>query len=240
MNLTRTTATVVATVVSSMLGAAAPTAAAPTCPAPPPLPARFVRTVDNPYFPLAPGTTYTFHGKLDGEPTIDAVTVTHEVKRILGVRTTVVRDRVFIKGDLVEDTRDWYAQDARGNVWYFGEDTKELDHGTVTTTAGSWQAGTNGARPGIFMPATPRVGQVFKQEDAPGVAEDCTRIADLTASVKSPFVRSEHALKTEEFSLLEPGVLDNKYYVRRVGVVREQTVVGGDEVLWLVNVKRVR
>ena len=115
---------------------------------------------------------------------------------------------------------------------------REVDHGTVTTTAGSWQAGVDGAKPGIFMPATPRVGQVFKQEDAPGVAEDCTRIADLAASVKSPFVKFYRALKTEEFSLLEPEVLDNKYYVRRVGVVREQTVIGGDEALWLVNVQR--
>jgi hypothetical protein len=88
------------------------------------------------------------------------------------------------------------------------------------------------------MPAHPRVGQVFKQEDAPGVAEDCTRIADLAAPVSTPYRTTRHALRTEEFSLLEPGVLDNKYYVDHLGEVREQTVVGGDEVLWLVGVRR--
>ena len=105
------------------------------------------------------------------------------------------------------------------------------------STEGSWEAGVDNARAGIFMPADPRVGQVFKQEDAKNVAEDCTSIADLNASVKTPFVSSNGALKTEEFSLLEPGVLDNKYYVRNVGLVREQTIQGGSDILELVSVK---
>jgi hypothetical protein len=241
MKLTRTAATVVAGALSSLVVIApvsASAAGSPTCPAPPPLPRHFVRTVTNPHFPLKAGTTYTYHGRVDGQPTVDVFTVTHGTKRIVGVRTTVIHDRVFMGGDLVEDTLDWYAQDSRGNVWYFGEDTKELHNGTVTSTQGSWQAGVHGARPGMFMPAHPRVGQVFKQEDAPGVAEDCTRIADLATPVSTPYRTWRHALKTEEFSLLEPGVLDNKYYVRHLGEVREQTVVGGDDVLSLVNVKR--
>jgi hypothetical protein len=209
---------------------------APSCPKPPALPATFVGQIDNPYLPLKPGTTLTYKGKLDGEPATDVFTVTNSTKEILGVTTTVIHDQVFIKGDLVEDTQDWFAQDASGNVWYFGEDTKELDHGQVISTEGSWEAGVNNARAGIFMPAAPKAGQAFKQEDAKNVAEDCTKIVDLHASVKTPFVSSSEALKTEEFSLLEPGVLDNKYYVRGIGLVREQTVQGGSDLLELVSV----
>jgi hypothetical protein len=216
---------------------AAPALSAPSCPKPPSLAAEFVGQIDNPYLPLKPGTTLTYKGKLDGESATDVFMVTNSTKEILGVTTTVIHDQVFIKGDLVEDTLDWFAQDAAGNVWYLGEDTKELDHGQVISTEGSWEAGVNNASAGIFMPAQPKVGQAFKQEDAKNVAEDCSKIVDLHASVKTPFVSSSEALKTEEFSLLEPGVLDNKYYVRGIGLVREQTVQGGSDVLELVMVK---
>jgi hypothetical protein len=156
---------------------------------------------------------------------------------ILGVAVTVVHDQVIVKGDLVEDTFDWFAQDSAGNVWYFGEDTKELDHGQVISTEGSWEAGVDNAQAGIFMPATPTVGQVFKQEDAKNVAEDCSKIVDLSADVKTPYISSSEALKTEEFSLLERGVLDNKFYLRGIGLVREQTIQGGSDFLELVTVK---
>ena len=207
-----------------------------SCPKPPKMPAAFVGQIDNPYLPLEPGTTLTYKGKLDEQPAKDVFSVTDAKKVILGVSTTVVHDQVFVKGELTENTFDWFAQDANGNVWYFGEDTKELENGQVVSTEGSWEAGVNNARPGIFMPATPQVGQVFKQEDAKNVAEDCTRIVDLHATVKTQYVSSKDALKTEEFSLLEPGVLDNKYYVPNVGLAREQTIQGGSDVLDLVSV----
>jgi hypothetical protein len=219
------------------LTAPASSAPSPSCPRPSDLPASFAARVDNPYLPLTPGATFTYKGKLDGQSATDVFAVTNRTKLILGVATTVVHDQVFTKGKLTEDTEDWYAQDADGNVWYFGEDTKELDNGQVVSTEGSWEAGVDRARAGIFMPAQPMVGQVFKQEDARNVAEDCTRIGDLNASVKTPFVSSSDALKTEEFSLLEPDVLDNKFYVRNVGLVREQTVQGGTDILELVSVK---
>jgi hypothetical protein len=212
-------------------------ASAPSCPKPPALPDQFVAQIDNPYLPLKPGTTWTYKGKLDGESATDVFTVTHRTKMILGVAATVIHDQVVVHGDLVEDTEDWFAQDSDGNVWYLGEDTKELDHGQIVSTEGSWEAGVNNAHAGIFMPASPHVGQTFKQEDAKNVAEDCTKIADLKASVKTPYVASNEALRTEEFSLLEPDVLDNKFYVRGIGLVREQTVLGGSDVLELVTVK---
>src|SRR5262245_26077858 len=211
-------------VLAAAVLAAAPGFSASTaqsCPKSPALPAAWASQIDNPYLPLAPGTTWTYKGKLEGVPSTDVFTVTSQKKVILGVATTVIHDQVFQRGDLVEDTFDWFAQEASGTVWYFGEDTKELDHGTVVTTEGSWEAGVNNARAGIFMPATPAVGQVFMQEDAKNVAEDCTKIADLHASVRTPNVTTSDALKTQEFSLLEPGVLDNKYYVRGVGLVAE-------------------
>jgi hypothetical protein len=224
--------------VAAALVLAAPASGAPSCPKPPALPPTFVGEVTNPYLSLTPGTTLSYRGKLDGKSATDVFSVTGETKPILGVTTTVVHDQVFIKGELVEDTFDWFAQDAEGNVWYFGEDTKELENGQVVSTEGSWEAGVDHARAGIFMPATPEVGQVFKQEDAKNVAEDCSRIVDLNASVKTRFVSSNEALKTEEFSLLEPDVLDNKFYVRNIGLVREQTVQGGSDFLELVSVTK--
>ena len=221
-----------------VVAAPAPATSARTCPRPPALPTTFVRRVDNEYFPLRPGTTFTYRGREDGKSAMDLVTVTRRAKTILGVQVTVVRDRVFVRGKLAEDTFDWYGQDARGNVWYFGEDTKEFEDGRVVTTQGSWQAGRRGARAGIFMPAAPKVGRTLKQEDARNVAEDCSRIVDRNAVVRTPFMSSRRALETEEFSLLERGVLDHKFYVRGIGLVKEQTVQGGSDVLELVSVKR--
>jgi len=217
---------------------AAPAMGAPSCPKPPALPGEFAARVDNPYMPLIPGTTLGYRGKVDGKSATEVVSVTTGTKVILGVRTTVVHDQMFVKGELVEDTDDWFAQDSAGTVWYFGEDTKELEGGQVVSTEGSWQAGIDNARAGIFMPAAPRVGQVFKQEDANKVAEDCFRIVDLNASVKTPFVSSNDALKTEEFSRLDPGALSNKFYVRGIGLVRDADVVGGSDVFELVSVSR--
>jgi hypothetical protein len=232
-----TAALVALSAIAAALVNAAPASSAPSCPRPPAAPpADFVARVDNPYLPLKPGTTLTYKGKLDGKPATDVFSVTDRTKTILGVATTVVHDQVFVQGRLVEDTEDWFAQDAEGNVWYFGEDTKELENGQVVSTEGSWQAGVDQARAGIFMPAQPAVGPVFKQEDARNVAEDCSKIVDLHASVRTRFVSSNDALKTEEFSLLEPDVLDNKYYVRNVGLVRERTIQGGSDVLELVSV----
>src|SRR5262249_8628794 len=115
-------------------------------------PGSFVKKVDNPYFPLAPGTVYTYHNIFKDTEETDTVAVMHDTKMILGVATTIVRDRVYIAdGSLSEDTIDWYAQDGAGNVWYFGEDTKQYDHGTLVSTAGSWEAGQNGAKAGVIM-----------------------------------------------------------------------------------------
>jgi hypothetical protein len=197
---------------------------------------RFAPRVSNPWYPLTPGTTLVYRGVKDGRPSRDVVTVRHARKLIDGVRCTVVKDLLYLSGTLEERTTDWYAQDTAGNVWYFGERTAELDRrGHVRSTAGTWQAGVNGARAGIYMPAHPRVGQTGRQEYYKGQAEDHFRVKSLSARVTTPAASSSHALLTEEWTPLEPGVLDHKYYVRGIGTVLEQTVKGGDERNTLVS-----
>ena len=190
-------------------------------------PADFVVGVDNRLFPLPPGRRLIYHGTEDGEPETVITDVTRDRKVILGVRVVVVLDRVYLSGKLIEKTFDWYAEDKHGNVWYFGEDTKEFENGQVVSTAGSFEAGKNGARAGILMRAHPKVGQVTAQEFAPGVAEDKSRVLDLSVTVTVPFGTFHHCIRTEDFTPLEPGALENKFYCRGVGVVRERDVRGG-------------
>ena len=197
----------------------------------------FVSEVDNPFFPLTPGTRFFYEGTKDGEPTTDETTVTHDTKQILGVTTTVVRDRAFDKGVLAEDTLDWYAQDVAGNVWYFGEDTKELDEfGHVISTEGTWEAGVNGAEPGIIMEAHPHVGDLYQQELALGVAEDRARVLSLDESACVQFGCFDHLLLTEEWTPLHPGEVEWKYYAKNVGFLLGNLVQGGSEHTELVSV----
>jgi hypothetical protein len=194
-------------------------------------PARFTTKVENPWMPLVPGTTLTYEGTSEGDPERDVFRVTSRTKVVGGVRCVVIDDRVYSKGHLSERTNDYYSQDTAGNVWYFGEDTAELDaHGRVTSTEGSWHTGVDGAKAGLFMPAHPRVGEQHRQEFYRGHAEDQFRVANPDARVKVPYGDFAHALRTEEWTRLEPGVLDEKYYARGIGEVSEATVKGPSEV----------
>jgi hypothetical protein len=198
-------------------------------------PATFVRGIDNPWFPLKPGTTFIYRGVKDGRRGRDVVTVTNRITRIRGVGCTAVEDRLYLDGRLAERTTDWYGQDAQGNVWYFGEATAELDKsGRVTSREGSWRAGVDGARAGILMPAHPEVGQSLRQEYYKGHAEDHFSVVSVSASVIVPYTASAHALLTKEWTPLEPDTLDHKVYVRGIGLVREETIKGGDE-RWELN-----
>lgn len=194
--------------------------------------------VDNPWFPLRPGTIDVSRGGKDGKPARDVFEVTRRTEVIDGVRCAVIDDRLYLAGRLAERTTDWYAQDRDGNVWYLGEMTAVLDaHGKITSTEGSWQAGRHGARPGISMPAHPRVGQAFQQEFYKGHAEDRSRILSVSAHISTPGASSRHALVTRETTPLEPSVVDHKVYVRGTGTVREEAVKGGKERLELVSVR---
>lgn len=195
--------------------------------------ADFVAQVDHPYLPLVPGTRFRYveygkHDRLDNE-----VEVTKETKVILGVKCVVVHDRVLSNGKALEDTFDWYAQDRAGNVWYFGEATREYENGKAST-AGSWQAGVKGAKPGIVMPAVVTPGDPYRQEYAPGEAEDVGQIMGDGDQVVVPFGRYGDALKIKEWSLIEPGS-EFKWFARGIGLVRAESA--GGRVTELVNVE---
>ena len=193
--------------------------------------------VDNQWFPLRPGTRMVYTGTKDGKRAVDVFYVMRQTKKIQGVTCRVVHDKLRLDGVLVERTFDWYAQSRGGDVWYFGERTAELGpHGKVLTRDGSWIAGRNGARAGIYITGAPRDGQSRPQELFPGHAEDHFQVMDTSARVRVPLVRSAHALLTKEWTPLEPRVLDHKYYVRDVGVVSEQSVSGPRETGRLVSV----
>ena len=196
-------------------------------------------TVTNPWFPLIPGTVFTTRGIKDGKAAVGRLTVTDRTKVIAGVTTRVIDDRTTLDGILSERTTDYYAQDASGNVWYIGEDTAELDtKGNVVNRDGTWRAGVDGAVPGIFMEADPAIGDTYRQEYYPGQAEDHYQVISLTATVHVPFGTFTDALRTKEWTPLEPDVLDNKFYVRGIGVVREVAVKGPKETFSLVSIKR--
>ncbi len=202
-------------------------------------PANFVSEVDNKFFPLEPGTKFFYEGTTDGLPSSDVTYVTHKTKQILGVKCTVVSDQAFDEnGKLVEDTFDWYAQDKDGNVWYFGEDTRELDPdtGAVISTEGTWQAGVNGAQPGIVMEAHPQPHDTYQQEFAAGVAEDMAEVLSLKKSACVIYGCFDNLLLTKEWSPLEPGVVEQKYYAEGIGFILSVTVKGGDDRSELVRI----
>jgi hypothetical protein len=203
-----------------------------------PGPAHFTTTIDNPFLPFVPGTRMVYRSTDAGETGREVVQVTDRTRLVDGVRVRVVRDRAYVGGELVEDTRDFYAQDRRGNVWYFGENTKTLRNGTVTSTKGSWAAGRNGASAGIVMEAHPRVGDTYSQEDAPGVGEDRAKVLSLDAAATVPYGTFTGLLKTKDFSPLEPAVVEHKFFLRGVGSILEKEVRGGNERLALVKVVR--
>jgi hypothetical protein len=202
-------------------------------------PGSFVARVTNPWFPLKPGTTWVYQGVKDGKPTRDIVTVTTRTRLIGGVRATEVSDRLYERGRLEERTSDWYAQDKQGNVWYLGEATEELDaNGRVTSREGSWLTGVGGAKAGVYITGHPRVGQSYRQEYYKGHANDHFQIVSLATPVHVPYISSNTALLTREWTPLEPGVLDHKYYIRGIGTVLETSIKGPREINQLVALHR--
>ena len=200
-------------------------------------PATFSTDVDNPWFPLAPGMRWVYEGAGEEGRERVVVEVTPDRRRVMGVETLVVRDTTTVDGELAEETYDWFAQDAEGNVWYFGEDTKELEGGRVSTE-GSWEAGVGDAKPGIVMKADPQVGDRYRQEHDPGQAEDRAEVLGVSERVTVPFGTFEPVVKTKDFTPLEPEVVEEKFYARGVGLVLATQVEGGSERVELVEMTR--
>lgn len=178
-----------------------------------------IAAAPNPLFPLVPGTTYNFRSvDSEGTETVE-FNVTRDTRTIMGVTCVVVRDIVRLDGSLIEDTVDWFAQDRSGNVWYFGENTAEFEGGLITTTAGSWEAGMDGAKPGIIMFAQPVVGKVYRQELFLGEAEDAAEVIALNETVTVPAGTYANCLQTEDFTPIEPDGTEFKYYAPGIGNV---------------------
>jgi hypothetical protein len=198
----------------------------------------FVAGIDNPYMPFEPGATLVYEGVSEDEKETVTIIVTNKTKEILGVTATVVRDVVTVEGEIAEKTFDWFAQDRYGNVWYLGEDSKEYEDGKPVNSEGSWEAGVDGAKPGIVMLGDPQVGDRYRQEYYEGEAEDFGQILKLDESVDVPFGSYDDVLVTKDWTPLEPKVLENKYYAQGVGVVYERSLKGPKEELKLVEVKQ--
>jgi len=198
----------------------------------------FVSQVDNPYLAYEVGKIFHYQQETAEGTETNTVEITNGTKVVMGVTTTVVRDRVFLDGELTEDTLDYVAQDSHGNVWYFGEDAKQYENGQLIGTEGSWLAGEDGAKPGILMLAHPEVGLRYAQERAPDVAEDRARVISLDASAEVEYGEFHHCLETKETTPLEPGVSEYKFYKKNVGLLLEaENRNGGGDRNELVSVE---
>jgi hypothetical protein len=188
-----------------------------------PDPAAFVNRIDNPWLPLTPGSRWVYES---GGGERNEVVVTNQTRAVMGITATVVHDVETRDGELVEQTADWFAQDREGNVWYLGEDTKAFDNGRASP-AGSWEAGVDGALPGIIMKAHPRVGDAYRQEYYRGEAEDMGKVVRVGDRQTVPFRSFDGLLVTQDWSPLEPEVVEEKFYAKGVGLVLEKTIRGG-------------
>ena len=200
-------------------------------------PADFSSEVTNMFFTLEPGTVFVYEAeKAEGHERIE-VTVLSETRMVMGVEAVIVKDQVFLDGELIEDTRDWYAEDLEGNVWYFGEETAEYEGGVMTTTAGSWEAGIDGAKPGLIMKANPQVGDSYRLEYYAGEAEDMADVVTLNESLVVPAGAFTGCLKTYDYTPLDPNAKEYKYYCPEVQGVALEVNIEDNERMELISVK---
>jgi len=199
-------------------------------------PADFVQSIDNQYFPMTPGTIFTYNGQ--GEAGVETIkmSVTSETKAVMGVTCAVISDSAWLEGELIEATFDWYAQDIDGNVWYFGEAVDNFENGVLVNHNGSWEGGVDGALPGIIMQADLQIGESYRQEYYAGKAEDMGEVASLDESLTVPYGSFQGCLKTRDWNPLEPDVEAHKYYAPGIGFVLEVKCIGGPDRVELVDI----
>ncbi|MSR64903.1 MAG: hypothetical protein EXS18_03880 [Verrucomicrobiae bacterium] len=188
------------------------------------IPTNFVTTIDNPYFPQIPGTTRIYVAQTAEGVLSNVVAVTHNTVVIQGVTCVEVRDVVSVKGAVVEDTLDWFAQDKQGNVWYFGENTRKVAGGLTTSVEGTFTAGINGAKGGIIMKAQPAIGDYFRQEFVLDEGEDVEEVIGLNESVTVPYGSFSQCVKVQETTALEPDDIVHDYYAPGIGPVLSITM----------------
>lgn len=204
-------------------------------------PAAFTADIDHPYWPMTPGTQWEYR-ELDGsgEEQRVVVTATTETREIAnGVVARVVRDTVYRGDEIVEDTFDWYAQHDDGTVWYLGEDTAEFEDGEIASTEGSFEAGVDGAQPGVLLPGEPAPGQVYRQEYLAGEAEDVGEVLRVGERAEAPYGAFDDVLVTRDTNALEPEVVEYKFYARDLGPLLALDVAGGAGREELVEVRTV-
>ena len=206
----------------------------------------FTSPRDNLFLPMAIGATYMYQAEEEDGLVLNEITQTSATKMILGVPTTVVHDVEWIVVEGVglvktEETDDWIAWDNFGNVWYFGEDTTEFQYDddwnpTGTTKEGSWEAGVDGAQPGILMLANPRPGNTYLQEFYEGVAEDTAKVLKLNETVSLELGTFQGCLKTKEWTPLDSGTVEHKYYAPGMGLVYIEELKGKTVKVELVEI----
>jgi hypothetical protein len=185
-------------------------------------------TIDNPFMPLAPGTTFIYEGQTAQGLEHNEIFVTANTKVIDGVTCVEVLDTVSIGGVPEERTLDWFAQDTDGNVWYFGENSEQLDGSLVVSLDGSFLAGVDGAAPGIVMEAHPAVGDFYRQEFDLDNAEDLAEVMSLNESATVAAGSFDHCLETQETEAIDPTALEHKFYAAGTGNVLVLDLVTGE------------
>jgi hypothetical protein len=197
-------------------------------------PGDFVEAITNPYLPLRPGARWVYEGT-DGESERIEVVVTDQTREVMGISAVVVQDTVWEDDEIVEDTFDWFAQDAEGNVWYLGEDSREYEDGEVVSSEGSWEAGVDGALPGIVMLADPAVGDAYRQEYYEDEAEDLAEVVRLGAAESVVAGDFDEVVVIREWNPLDPDVVEEKYYAPGVGLILEVKTIGGEGRVELID-----
>jgi len=194
-------------------------------------PADFVDVVDNPYFARIPGMQWVYDEQTsDGAERVE-LSVLPEKREVMGVQTTVMRDTVSLDGTVIEDTYDYFAQDKDGNVWYFGEDVSNYENGTLKDKHGSWEAGVDGAVPGIVMfgDVAAHVGETYQQELYAGQAEDKAILLSSTAVLTTPYGTFKDVVMTYDFTPLDPEAQEVKFFAADVGEVKSVNLLTGEE-----------
>jgi hypothetical protein len=202
------------------------------------VPANFVKQFSNPYFPMIPGTTFTYEGKTEKGNERNEVTITTKTKKILGVTCAVVSGSIYLDDKLAEKTSGWYAEDKNGNIWFFGQDARQYKDGKTAGSGGSWQAGLKGAQPGIIMQARPEIGVSYRQDYYKGKAEDMAQVVSLSETASVPNGDYKDLLLIKTWSALEPTLVENKFYAKDVGLILIKGVQGWDWELQLVKITK--
>ena len=180
-------------------------------------PADFSTTITNPLFNLPIGKRMEYLSKTEDGTERIVITITGATRTVMGVETLVFHDRVFLNNQLIEDTRDYVAQDKAGNVWYFGEEVDNFENGKLKNHDGAWLAGVDGAKPGIWFPADPQIGDEYRQEFYRGVAEDMMRIVALDETVITKLGTFQSCVRTLEWTPLDPESQEENFYCPAAG-----------------------